>query len=137
MRAPYRPRVVLRASEAAAWTGAVVVEWLNVSGGVDAVPEWASTHRHARATRRALHSADSGHHPSTCPSRRRRLGDPRPARLRESRSPPPGSHSFIRSPAEYLQRFTADTDATIKAGFPLPPRSRPLLAFAEPSPIPG
>jgi hypothetical protein len=48
------------------------------------------------------------------------LGDLFPARLRESRSPPPGSRSFIRSPAEYLQRYTADTDATIKAGFPLP-----------------
>jgi hypothetical protein len=42
--APYRTRVVVRApAKAARASGAVVVEWLNVSGGVDANPEWVST----------------------------------------------------------------------------------------------
>ncbi len=41
--APYRTRVVVRApSRAAAFSGTVVVEWLNVSGGVDADPDWTS-----------------------------------------------------------------------------------------------
>jgi len=137
MRAPYRPRVVVRASEAAAWTGAVVVEWLNVSGGVDAVAEWASTYRHAGATRRALHSADSGHHPSTWPSRRRRFGRsvscsaPRkpfsPTRLAQL-YPVTG-----RIPAAVHRRHRRDDQSRL----PAPPRSRPLLAFAEPSRIPG
>ena len=43
--APYRTRVVVRApAKAAAFSGTVVVEWLNVSGGVDANPEWVSLH---------------------------------------------------------------------------------------------
>jgi hypothetical protein len=43
--APYRTRVVVRRpAKAAAFSGTVVVEWLNVSGGVDADPEWTSTH---------------------------------------------------------------------------------------------
>lgn len=41
--APYRTRVVVRAPAKAKFNGTVVVEWLNVSGGVDADPEWAST----------------------------------------------------------------------------------------------
>lgn len=42
--APYRTRVVVRAPEdPAAFSGNVLVEWLNVSGGVDADPEWTST----------------------------------------------------------------------------------------------
>jgi Alpha/beta hydrolase domain len=41
--APYRTRIVVRAPEKAAdFSGNVIVEWLNVSGGVDANPEWAS-----------------------------------------------------------------------------------------------
>ncbi len=43
-KAPYRTRVVVRApADAAKFSGTVVVEWLNVSGGVDANPEWTST----------------------------------------------------------------------------------------------
>lgn len=42
--APYRTRVLVRApADATKFSGNVVVEWLNVSGGVDADPEWAST----------------------------------------------------------------------------------------------
>jgi hypothetical protein len=41
--APYRTRVLVRApAKAAAFSGTVVVEWLNVSGGVDADPDWVS-----------------------------------------------------------------------------------------------
>ena len=41
--APYRTRVLVRApAKPAKFSGTVIVEWLNVSGGVDADPEWAS-----------------------------------------------------------------------------------------------
>ncbi len=41
--AAYATRVVVRApTDADAFSGTVVVEWLNVSGGVDANPDWAS-----------------------------------------------------------------------------------------------
>jgi len=41
--APFRTRVVVRyPADPARFSGTVVVEWLNVSGGVDADPEWAS-----------------------------------------------------------------------------------------------
>jgi len=40
---PYNTRVIVRApADAADFSGTVIVEWLNVSGGVDANPEWAS-----------------------------------------------------------------------------------------------
>jgi Alpha/beta hydrolase domain len=43
--APYRTRVLVRRpSDPARFSGRVVVEWLNVSGGVDADPEWSTTH---------------------------------------------------------------------------------------------
>ncbi len=43
--APYRTRVLVRRpSDRARFSGTVVVEWLNVSGGVDADPEWSTTH---------------------------------------------------------------------------------------------
>jgi hypothetical protein len=43
--APYRSRVLVRApAKAAAFSGTVVVEWLNVSGGADANPDWVSLH---------------------------------------------------------------------------------------------
>ncbi|OHV42403.1 hypothetical protein CC117_12680 [Parafrankia colletiae] len=43
--APYRTRVLVRQpADAARFSGNVVVEWLNVSGGVDADPEWATLH---------------------------------------------------------------------------------------------
>ena len=41
------------------------------------------------------------------------------------------------SRAAYLQRYDADADATIKAGFALPEDRAALLAFAEPSRIAG
>jgi hypothetical protein len=41
------------------------------------------------------------------------------------------------SRAEYLSRFTADADATIKAGFALPEDRAALLAFADPSRVAG
>lgn len=41
--AKYRTRVLVRApAKPAAFSGTVVVEWLNVSGGLDANPEWVS-----------------------------------------------------------------------------------------------
>ncbi|HEV3133112.1 MAG TPA: alpha/beta hydrolase domain-containing protein [Acidimicrobiia bacterium] len=43
--APYRTRVLVRRPrDRARFSGRVVVEWLNVSGGVDADPEWSTTH---------------------------------------------------------------------------------------------
>jgi Alpha/beta hydrolase domain len=45
--ARYRTRVVVRRPLAAArFNGSVVVEWFNVSGGLDAAPDWDFTHRH-------------------------------------------------------------------------------------------
>jgi hypothetical protein len=44
--APYVTRiVVLRPSEARKFNGTVVVEWINVSGGLDAPVDWTTTHR--------------------------------------------------------------------------------------------
>jgi hypothetical protein len=41
--APYRTRVLVRApADPAKFSGTVVVEWLNVSGGIDADPDWTS-----------------------------------------------------------------------------------------------
>jgi hypothetical protein len=43
--APYTSRVVVRRPASAdAFSGTVVVEWLNVSGGLDADPDWTYTH---------------------------------------------------------------------------------------------
>lgn len=43
--APYRTRVLVRQpADPARFSGNVVLEWLNVSGGVDADPEWATLH---------------------------------------------------------------------------------------------
>jgi len=36
--------LVYRPIDAAAFSGTVVVEWLNVSGGVDAAPDWSAAH---------------------------------------------------------------------------------------------
>jgi hypothetical protein len=44
---------------------------------------------------------------------------------------------LYRSRAEYLRRYNADANATIKAGFALPEDRAALLAFAEPSLLPG
>jgi hypothetical protein len=45
--APFRTRAVVRRPlDPARWNGSVVVEWHNVSGGVDANPDWGFTHRH-------------------------------------------------------------------------------------------
>jgi hypothetical protein len=48
--------------------------------------------------------------------------------------PAPTALSLTR---RVLQRYKADTDATIKAGFALKDDRAALLAFAEPSNIPG
>ncbi len=45
--APYTTRVVVcRPSDPARFNGTVLVEWLNVSGGLDAPPDWYMMHRH-------------------------------------------------------------------------------------------
>jgi hypothetical protein len=44
-QAPYRTRMLVRTpGDPAEFSGTVVLEWLNVSGGVDADPEWAALH---------------------------------------------------------------------------------------------
>ena len=44
--APYRTRiVVLRPADPAKFNGTVIVEWLNVSGGIDAPADWFMAHR--------------------------------------------------------------------------------------------
>jgi hypothetical protein len=46
-RAPFKTRIVVfRPSDPAGFNGTVVVEWLNVSGGLDAAPDWLFLHRH-------------------------------------------------------------------------------------------
>ena len=48
--APFRTRfVVRRPSDPARFSGTVVVEWHNVSAGIDAAPDWGFFHRHAAA----------------------------------------------------------------------------------------
>ncbi len=48
--APFRTRfVVRRPLEAARFSGTVVVEWHNVSAGIDAAPDWGFFHRHLTA----------------------------------------------------------------------------------------
>jgi len=43
--APYKTRIVVyRPSDPARFSGTVVVEWLNVSGGLDAAPDWITLH---------------------------------------------------------------------------------------------
>lgn len=43
--APFATRVLVRQpADAAAWSGTLVVEWLNVSGGLDAAPDWMLAH---------------------------------------------------------------------------------------------
>jgi hypothetical protein len=45
--ATFRTRAVVRRPlDASRWNGSVVVEWFNVSGGLDAAPDWAFVHRH-------------------------------------------------------------------------------------------
>jgi hypothetical protein len=45
--APFTTRVVVcRPSDPARFSGTVLMEWLNVSGGLDAPPDWYMTHRH-------------------------------------------------------------------------------------------
>jgi len=39
--APYRTRMIVRRPDAADFSGIVLVEWLNVSSGADASPDWA------------------------------------------------------------------------------------------------
>ena len=48
--APFRTRfVVRRPIESARFSGTVVVEWHNVSAGIDAAPDWGFFHRHLTA----------------------------------------------------------------------------------------
>lgn len=43
--APYKTRIVVyRPADPARFSGTVVVEWLNVSGGLDAAPDWITLH---------------------------------------------------------------------------------------------
>jgi hypothetical protein len=43
--AEYKTRIlVYRPQDASAFSGTVIVEWLNVSGGLDAAPDWSSMH---------------------------------------------------------------------------------------------
>jgi len=45
--APYATRLIVRCpADEAAFSGTVLVEWLNVSGGLDAAPDWMLTHTH-------------------------------------------------------------------------------------------
>jgi len=45
--APFTTRLLVRRPlDAARFSGTVVVEWLNVSGGLDAAPDWIFTHTH-------------------------------------------------------------------------------------------
>ncbi len=46
-QAAFRTRAVVRRPlDAARFNGTVVVEWFNVSGGLDAAPDWSFVHRH-------------------------------------------------------------------------------------------
>jgi Alpha/beta hydrolase domain len=46
-RAPFKTRIVVfRPQDPTDFNGTVVVEWLNVSGGLDAAPDWLFLHRH-------------------------------------------------------------------------------------------
>jgi len=46
-RAPFKTRfLVLRPQDPARFSGTVVLEWLNVSGGIDAAPDWLFLRRH-------------------------------------------------------------------------------------------
>lgn len=42
--APYTTRILVRTPSPESFNGAVVVEWLNVTGGIDAEPEWDYAH---------------------------------------------------------------------------------------------
>ena len=57
--APYVTRVVVyRPKKAKDFNGTAVVEWLNVSGGVDANPDWVQTHN--ELVRAAADGCDGG-----------------------------------------------------------------------------
>ncbi len=48
--APFRTRIVVRRpADPDAFSGTVVVEWHNVSAGIDAAPDWGFVHRHLAA----------------------------------------------------------------------------------------
>ena len=100
-------------------------------------------HRRSAATPTASRSAASARRRSTCRSRRcRARPGPNPSTiclLLGSTKPFPAARlaQLYPSRAAYLQRYDADADATIKAGFVLPEDRAALLAFAEPSRIAG
>ena len=102
--APYRTRVVVRApAEAENFSGNVVVEWLNVSGGVDANPDWASSSEEIVRARRRL-----GRRIGPADRRRGRAGareggaSPVPARLRArvSRRSIPARYGTLEHPGD-------------------------------------
>ena len=82
--APFRTRAVVRRPvDAARWNGSVVVEWFNVSGGLDAAPDWSFLHRHILRAGFAY----VGVSVQTRRRRGRRLrGDPDPAEEGERRA---------------------------------------------------
>src|SRR3974377_1285044 len=48
--APFRTRLVVpRPGDPGRFSGTAVVEWHNVSGGIDAAPDWGFFHRHLAA----------------------------------------------------------------------------------------
>ena len=74
-QAPFTTRlVVCRPSDFGAYTGTVILEWLNVSAGFDAPAHWMLTHRQVRRHR--------DRHPPRLHARvrRRRTGAPLPRR---------------------------------------------------------
>jgi hypothetical protein len=50
----YKTRIVVFRPERAEFNGTVIVEWLNVSGGVDAAPDWIAAHTRAPPRRLRL-----------------------------------------------------------------------------------
>ncbi len=69
--AQFSTRVVVRQpADADDFSGTVVVEWLNVSGGLDAAPDWMLTHTHLDAQRACL----GGRLRPACRDRGRRPG---------------------------------------------------------------
>lgn len=110
--APYRTRIIVRRpADSADSSGTVVVEWLNVSGGLDANPDYASLE--AEITREAHTWVGVSAQPTSLPAIRI-------AELYESRD-------------DYEERYEAAVDRVIRAGFVLDDDVPALTAFAEPA----
>ena len=52
--APFRTRIIVRKPDPARFSGVVIVEWHNVSAGIDAAPDWGFFHRAATAAGHAF-----------------------------------------------------------------------------------